>query len=52
MGPQMSHLRDIAHFVFRSATDLFVYTHAHFILFFSPSGLRLNSWHVACQRIV
>jgi hypothetical protein len=52
MGPQMNSLRDIAHIVLRSATDLFVYTHAHFILFFSPSGLRVNSRHVACQRIV
>jgi hypothetical protein len=52
MGPQMNRLRDIAHFVLRSATDLFVYTHPHFVLFSCASGLRLNSRHVACQRIV
>jgi hypothetical protein len=38
MGPQMNRLRNIAFFVLRSATDLFVYTHAHFIPFSCPSG--------------
>jgi hypothetical protein len=36
MGPQMNRLQDIAHIVLRSATDLFVYMHAHFILYFCP----------------
>jgi hypothetical protein len=33
MGLQINRLRDIARFVLRSATDLFVNTHAHFVLF-------------------